>query len=147
VIIGSKKRVYHIEPGVGYILNRPEFICQLARKAEKLGVIIQTDNKIKTINDLDGKFIVDASGCPSTVKRELEINRGIKGVTYQQTLEDSNYFISDTLKVIYTGNGGYYWIFPRDPKKKRDQPRDRFWWKFWLQFKEYVRRIQRRTKN
>ena len=118
VIIGSKKRVYHREPGVGYILNRPEFICQLARKAEKLGVIIQTDDKIKTINDLDGKFIVDASGCPSTVKRELEINRGIKGVTYQQTLEDSNYFISDTLKFIYLGNVGYYWIFPRDPKKK-----------------------------
>jgi len=117
-IIGSKKRVYHVEPGVGYTLNRPEFICQLARKAEKLGVIIQTDDKIKTINDLDGKFIVDASGCPSTVKRELGINRGIKGVTYQQTLEDSNYFISDTLKVIYMGNFGYYWIFPRDPKKK-----------------------------
>ena len=83
-IIGSKKRVYHVEPGIGYTLNRPEFICQLARKAEKLGTIIQTDDKIKTINDRDGKFIVDASGCPSTVKRELEINRGIKGVTYQQ---------------------------------------------------------------
>ena len=117
-IIGSKKRVHHIDPGVGYMLNRPEFICQLARKAEKLGVIIQTNNKIKTINDLDGKFIVDASGCPSTIKRDLGINRGIKGVTYQQTIENSNCFVSDTLKVIYTGNFGYYWIFPRDPKKK-----------------------------
>ena len=118
VTIGNKRYIYRKEPGTAYVLNRQEFICQLARKAEKLGVIIQTDDKIKTINDLDGKFIVDASGCSSTVKRELEINRGIKGVTYQQTLEDSNYFISDTLKVIYTGNFGYYWIFPRDPKKK-----------------------------
>jgi flavin-dependent dehydrogenase len=117
-IIGSKKRVYHIKPGVGYILNRPEFICQLARKAEKLGVIIQTNNKIKTINDLDGEFVVDASGCPSTIKRNLGINSGIKGVTYQQTIENSNCFVSDTLKVIYLGNLGYYWIFPRDPKKK-----------------------------
>jgi len=118
VIVGSKKHVFYREPGVLYILNRPEFICQLARKAEKLGVIIQTDDKIKTINNLDGKFIVDASGCPSTIKRELGIKRGIEGVTYQHTIENSNCFISDTLKIIYTGKGGYFWIFPRDPNKK-----------------------------
>lgn len=118
VIIGDNKRIYHRKPGVGYILNRPEFICQLSRKAEKLGVILKTNDRIKDISELDGDYIIDASGCPSTVKRKLGFTRGIKGVAYQQTLEDSNCFIKDTLKVFYIGEGGYYWIFPRNPDKK-----------------------------
>ena len=117
-IAGDKKHLFHRQPGTAFMLNRQEFICQLARDAEKLGVIIQTDNKIKTVSDVDGEYIIDASGCPSSIKRELGLNRGIKGVGYQQTLENSNSFISNTLKIFFTGLYGYYWIFPRDPKKK-----------------------------
>ena len=90
----------------------------MAREAEKLNAIIQTNDKIKNIVDLDGSYIIDATGCPSSVKRELELNKGIKGVTYQQTLEDSNYFVPDTMKIFFTGLFGYYWIFPRNPLKK-----------------------------
>lgn len=116
--IGNKKYIIHREPGTAYILNRPEFICQLAREAEGLGVIIQTNDKIKTIADLDGDYIIDASGCPSSIKRELGFTKGLRATTYQQTLEDSNSFVCDTVKILYTGSGGYYWIFPRDPEKK-----------------------------
>jgi len=118
ITVGDKKTVIQRDPGTAFILNRQEFICQLARNAEKLGVNIQTNDKIKAVNELDGNFIIDASGCPSSIKRELGFNKGIKGVTYQQTLEDSNYFISNTAKVIYLGSFGYIWIFPRNPEKK-----------------------------
>ena len=116
--VGNKKTLIQREPGTAFILNRQEFICQLARDAEKLDANIQTNDKINTIKELDGDFIIDASGCPSSIKRELGMNRGIKGVTYQQTIENSNYFISYTAKIIYLGSFGYIWIFPRDPKKK-----------------------------
>ena len=118
LIVGEKKYSYPRDPGTAFILNRQEFISQLGRKAVKLGVTILTGNKIKSVYDLDSDYIVDASGCPSIIKRELGFKKGIKGLTYQQTLEDSNCFTSDTIKVFYTGDYGYYWIFPRNPKKK-----------------------------
>ena len=117
-IVGNKKYTLHRAPSTSCILNRQEFICQLAREAEKLGAEIRTNDRIKSIDDLDGDYIVDASGCPSSIKRELGLDRGIIGTTYQQTLEDSNWFVSDTVKIIFTGSLGYYWIFPRDPRKK-----------------------------
>jgi len=117
-IIGKKKHIVHRAPGTACMLNRQEFICQLSREAEKLGAIIQTNDKIKTIEDFDSDYIIDASGCPSSIKRELGIKNAMIGFTYQQTLEDSNYFISDTVKFIFSGYSGYYWIFPRDPKKR-----------------------------
>lgn len=101
-----------------YVLNRQEYISQLGRSAAKLNVEIQTNDKIRSINDLDGDYIVDASGCPSTIKKEPGFNRGLRGIGYQETLEDSNYFTSDTLSYIYLGTIGYYWIFPRRPEKK-----------------------------
>jgi flavin-dependent dehydrogenase len=116
--VGNKKYVLHREPDTSYILNRQEFICQLEREAEKLGAEVHTDDKIKSVDDLDGDYIVDASGCPSSIKRELGLDRGIRGFTYQQTLEDCNWFVSDTIKIIFIGSFGYYWIFPRDPIKK-----------------------------
>jgi len=116
-IFGKKRYIFNRKPDEACILNRQEFILQLASEAEKLGVNIQTNDKIKTIRDLDGKFIVDASGCPSSIKRELGINKGIKGISYQQTLENSNYFNPNKTKIIITGKFGYYWIFPRDPLK------------------------------
>jgi flavin-dependent dehydrogenase len=116
--IGKKKRIIQRETSKTFILNRQEYIYQLGKQAENLGVIIQTNDKIKSINNLDGNYIIDASGCPSLAKRELDLNHGLKGATYQQTLENSNHFISDTIKVIHSDFGGYYWIFPRNPLKK-----------------------------
>jgi flavin-dependent dehydrogenase len=116
-IIGNKKYVIHRTPNTAFILNRPEFICQLAKEAERLGAEIQTNDKIKTLYDLGGDYIIDASGCPSIIKREKGFNKGIRANTYQQTIEDSNLFISDTVRVYYV-DGGYFWIFPRNPDKK-----------------------------
>lgn len=116
-IVGNRKHEYNIEIGKGFILNRQEYIYQLGKEAEKLGVIVLTNDKIKTYTDLDGDYIIDASGCPSLVKRELGLKKGFIGSTYQQTLENSNCFVSDTIKVIYSDFGGYFWIFPRNPLK------------------------------
>lgn len=119
-VIGDKTYIMPISPlhlSV-LIVDRQEFISQLGSQAEELGIEIQTNDKIKSINDLDGDYIVDASGCPSSIKRELGFKRGIKGVSYQQTLENSNYFISDTARRVITESIGYYWIFPRNPEKK-----------------------------
>ena len=90
----------------------------MGRKAKKYGTIIKTNDKVKSISELDGNYIIDASGCPSTVKRELGLHHSMTGVTYQQTIEKSNAFIADTVKVFYTGTFGYYWIFPRDSTKQ-----------------------------
>ncbi len=117
-IVGKKTYTLKRKKGTSCILNRQEFISNLGKKAEKLGAYIQTDNKIKTIKELDAKYIIDASGCPSFVKKELKINHGITGKTYQQTIENSNFFIKDTVKIFITEKTGYYWIFPRNPDKK-----------------------------
>ena len=117
-IIGKKNHIVHREPKSAFMLNRQEFICQLSKEAEELGAIIQTNDKIKSIKELDCEFIIDASGCPSSIKRELGIKSGLTGCTYQQTLEDSSHFIADTVKFVFSGYFGYYWIFPRDPKKR-----------------------------
>jgi len=146
VIIGNKKRVYYTNFGQGFILNRPEFICQLARKAENLGVIIQTENKIKSINDLHGEYIVDASGCPSTIKRELGIKKGITGIGYQQTLENSNCFNSHTLKIIFADKFGYYWIFPRDPTKNEINLGIAFFERFNYNLKEMLETFKKKQK-
>ena len=101
-----------------FILNRPEFICQLSKRAEKLGVNIITNKKIKEKNQLDGEYIIDASGCPSIFKINYNLKRGIKGIGYQQTLTNSNNFINNTIRIWYTNEIGYYWIFPKDSNKK-----------------------------
>ena len=117
-IIDDKKYSVPQKPGTYMILNRQAFIRQLADTAEDLGVEILTNDKITSVSDLDGEYIIDASGCPSTIKRELGLNKGIKGITYQQTLEYSNYYTSDTVKIIFMGIGGFFWIFPRNPENK-----------------------------
>ncbi|UCH72193.1 MAG: NAD(P)/FAD-dependent oxidoreductase [Thermoplasmatales archaeon] len=118
VLVGKEKYEYQLQPGLAYVLNRQEFIYQLGENAKKLGAVIQTDDKIKSFSDLDGDYIIDASGFPSSIKRELGFTRSFKSITYQQTLEDSNFFVPNVIKIIYTGSIGYYWIFPRDPTKK-----------------------------
>jgi len=100
------------------MLNRQKYISQLGDWAKKLDVEISTNDKIKSVYDLDGGFIVDASGCPSSIKKELGLKGGLKGITYQHTIENSNCFTPDTLRFIFREAVGYYWIFPRDPAKK-----------------------------
>jgi flavin-dependent dehydrogenase len=117
-IVGKKKYIAKNEHGTFFVLNRQEFIYQLGKEAEKLGAIIQTNDKVKSINDLDGKYIIDASGCPSSIKRELGLKKGITAPTYQQTLENCNIFNPHVCKVFLTDIAGYYWIFPRNPDKQ-----------------------------
>jgi len=118
-LVGKKYYSLSRKPDIFFMLNRQEFICQLARDAEKLGVIIKTDDMIKSVDELDGDYIVDASGCPSTIKRELGFNKGIKGITYQQTLEDCNWFVPHLIRTYITDySAGYFWVFPRNPEKK-----------------------------
>jgi flavin-dependent dehydrogenase len=102
-----------------YILNRPEFICQLSRRAEELGVKINVNEKINKNYQLSGDYIIDASGCPSFFKKKYGINKGIKGIGYQETINNSNNFIKDTIQIWYKNEIGYFWIFPRDPIKKQ----------------------------
>lgn len=117
-IIGDKTYILNRKKGASCILNRQEFIAQLGREAEKLGANINANHRIYSIKELDADYIIDASGCPSSVKRELNIKHRVVGKTYQHTLENSNYFISDTVKIFISENTGYFWIFPRNPDKK-----------------------------
>jgi len=116
-MIGSHRYSASRPPGVACVLNRQEFLCQLARDAQQLGVLLQPDDKIQSIDSLTGDVIVDASGCPSMVKRELNIKFGYTGRTYQETLEDANCYLCDTIRIFFSCSGGYFWIFPRNPEK------------------------------
>lgn len=119
MVVGDKHYCLSCKRGVIFMLNRQEFICQLADEAKMLGVTISTGDMIKSVDTLDGKYIVDASGCPSTIKRELQLERGMKAISYQQTLEDCNMFFPHVVKCVLTDfSAGYFWIFPRNPKKK-----------------------------
>jgi flavin-dependent dehydrogenase len=120
------------------MLNRQEFIYQLAQNAEKRGVVLQTNDKIKSVDDLDGDVIVDGSGCPSTVKRELDLGTGFVATSYQQTLENANCFQNDTIKIIYIPQGGYFWIFPRNPEKKEVNIGVGTYWKFEYNLREML---------
>ena len=120
VEVGNKSYIYEDEnfDKNAYILNRPEFICQLSRKAEKLGVNIITDKKIKDVCQVNGDYIIDASGCPSILKNKFGFKKGIKGIGYQQTIENSNNYFNNTIKIWYTNEIGYFWIFPKDKARK-----------------------------
>jgi flavin-dependent dehydrogenase len=106
------------EPGTSCILNRQAFIDQLGEEANKLDVNIYLNDKIKSFGELSCDYIIDASGCPSTIKRELGFSRGYTGVTFQHTIENCNVFNSKNVKIFYSKKFGYFWIFPRDPQKK-----------------------------
>jgi flavin-dependent dehydrogenase len=51
------------------------------------------------------------------VKRELHLKSGFIGRTYQETIEDANCFCGDTIRILFSQYGGYFWVFPRDPEK------------------------------
>lgn len=102
----------------GFMLNKPAFIHQLADQAKECNVKIQTGKRISKITELSGDIIVDASGCPSIIKKSLHLDKGMKGLTYQETVKDCNVFDEHCIKIYYFGKVGYYWIFPRNPKEK-----------------------------
>ncbi len=117
IFVGEKK--FEVDSkGTGVILNRQGFINRLGKIAEKKGAEIKTNSKIKSVYDLDSDYIIDASGCPSLIKRELKIDKGNKSNSYQQTIKDCNIFNSKKIKIYYSSDIGYYWIFPRNPKHK-----------------------------
>lgn len=112
---GSK--VHRYSYSHSFMLNRPKFIAHLGSLAEELDVIIQKHDLVDDIHQLSSDFIVDASGCPSSVKRNLGLGLGDVALTYQQTLVDANCFESDIIKLYYMGKVGYFWIFPRRPER------------------------------
>jgi flavin-dependent dehydrogenase len=146
VYVGDKKYEYYRKPATAYMLNRQEFICQLCRQAEELGAVIKTNDKIKNINNLDGDYIIDASGCPSSIKREIGIDRGFKGVTYQQTLEDTNCFLPNIVKIFFIGTFGYFWIFPRNPDKKEINVGIGFFSNFGYNLKELLEKFKKEKR-
>jgi flavin-dependent dehydrogenase len=99
-------------------IDRQGFLAHLGKKAEELGVDLQTRDKITSVSDLKGAYIVDASGCPSTIRKDLGRTQGRNAKSYQQTIENCNVFLADTVRFIFKNSMGYYWIFPRDPAKK-----------------------------
>jgi flavin-dependent dehydrogenase len=101
-----------------FMLNKPAFTDQLAKKAKEYNVTIQTKKRISKITELSSDIIVDASGCPSIIKKSLHLDNGMKGLTYQETLNNCNVFDEHRIKIYYFGKVGYYWIFPRNPKEK-----------------------------
>lgn len=117
-IVDNKSYTLHRKPNTAFALNRQAFIDQLYQQAKNLEVTIHTNDKIESINELSSDVIVDASGCPSTIRKQLNLRKGIVGITYQQTLEQCSHYIKDTMKIFITANAGYYWIFPRNSKKK-----------------------------
>ena len=120
IVIGNKTYYEKFPPKntPTFMLNKPAFIRQLAEQAQKYNVNIQTNKRITKVNQLSSDVIVDASGCPSIIKKSLNLNHGLKGLTYQETLSDCNWFHRHRIIIYYFGKVGYYWIFPRDPEKR-----------------------------
>ena len=101
-----------------FMLNKPAFINQLAKIAKQYDVNIQTNKRISKVNQLSAEVIVDASGCPSIIKKSLGLDQGLKGLTYQETLTNCNFFHRHRIMIYYFGKVGYYWIFPRNHENK-----------------------------
>ena len=98
------------------IFFTPSFITEYICKKSIIHYLRRND-KINSIKNLDGNYIIDASGCPSFIKKELGLKKGLIGSSYQQTLENSNFFDPHTVKFFASEKNGYFWIFPRNPKK------------------------------
>jgi flavin-dependent dehydrogenase len=114
----KRKLVSNVAASTAWVLDRPKFIHMMGEKAEDLNVEIETSRKISDIAGLDGDFIVDASGVPSIVKRQLGMKNLFIGNSYQQTLQECNVFLKGTVQVFFDKRIGYFWIFPRDIEKK-----------------------------
>jgi flavin-dependent dehydrogenase len=100
------------------IINRQRYLAYLGTIAKTLGVDIRTHETIRSISELDGTAIVDASGCPSMLRKDLGLAHGRVSRSYQQTIQNANVYRPDTVRFIFKNSLGYFWIFPRDPTKK-----------------------------
>jgi flavin-dependent dehydrogenase len=117
-VVDKKTYTLHRKPETAFMLNRQAFINQLSIQAQQLGVEIKTNDEITTVKQFTSDYIIDASGCPSIVRRELKLKKGVIGITYQQSLEECSHFKEHTMRIYLTADSGYYWLFPRNPKKK-----------------------------
>lgn len=119
-VIGNTSYQLPINPSMPstVMIDRQKYLASLGEKAGELGVEIQTQDKIASISDLEGTYIVDASGCPSILRKDLGFTQGRIARSHQQTLENANVFRSDTIRIFFKNSIGYYWIFPRDASKK-----------------------------
>ncbi len=100
------------------ILDRQRYLAYLGTLAQRLGVDIQTHDPVTSVSELHGTHIVDASGCPSTLRKDLGLANGRAARSYQQTIGHANVFRPDTVQFFFKKSVGYFWIFPRDPTKK-----------------------------
>lgn len=143
-VIGDKTLHFQRDPGTAWILDRPSFIADIGKSVQKLGVTICLAERIKDLNDLDGDVIVDASGCPSIVKKILGFDRGLKGTSYQQTLMHSNWYDKNKIKIIFDGRFGYYWIFPRREKYQEVNIGVGYYGNFMLPLKDIVEEFKKK---
>lgn len=117
-IAGKKKITYERKPDTAWILDRPAYIAYLGEKCTQCGVEFSLTDKITDVWDLSGDIIVDASGCPSVVKKQLGFKHRFVGIGYQQTIEQCSAFEKNTLRLFFDKHGGYYWLFPRDQQNR-----------------------------
>lgn len=117
-IAGNKKYINHRAPGTAWILDRPAYISYLGDLAKDLDVEILTNDRINDVFSLAGDVIVDASGCPSGIKKTLGFPQRYLCYGFQQTLKDCSAYLEKTIKIIFEEHGGYYWLFPRHPEKR-----------------------------
>lgn len=117
-VIGKKTITVTIQPSSAWILDRPMFLNQMAKRARQLKIEIKTSEKIKDISQLQGDFIVDASGMPSIIKRQMGIQSIFVGNSYQQTLSKCNAFEEGVVKIVFDKRIGYFWVFPRRIQRK-----------------------------
>lgn len=117
-IAGKKTIKSDRTPDTAWILDRPKYIAYLGKQAKQLGVEFVLNDRIIDPFSLSADVIVDASGCPSIVKKRLGIHHRFVGIGYQETIEHCSAFKSFTPKLTFEQHGGYYWVFPRHPEKK-----------------------------
>lgn len=118
IVIGNKTYVFERKPETAWILDRPSFIASLGKKAKEKDVEFRLNDSIKEVSSLSGDIIVDASGCPSIVKRNLGIPHRLVGYGFQQTIKNCSAYEDHSLKIIFDKHGGYYWLFPRHPETR-----------------------------
>ncbi len=114
VFCGKKKQVFEQKPGSGVILNRQAFIAQVGRQAEEVDVIIQKNDEVSNVLELPADFVVDASGCPSAIKKSWHRYPGLRGFSLQQTVVDPQVCRPHCIEMYFVGDFGYCWLFPRD---------------------------------
>ena len=112
-IVGRTTYRYQRTKDTAWILNRPVFISYLGNTALDLGVILQKNDRISDVAELSSDFIIDASGCPSPIRRKLHLPLRFVGVGYQETISDCSVFEPGLMKIVFDKRGGYFWVFPR----------------------------------